>query len=717
MTRSSKKSNKTSVPHLPQDDDDTTQDNMPRTQDGTFSRTNLPLTDEKEESSHSSPSSSSSNDGTGNNTDSHGRSHYDPKDVGSEISTTSSKKDKKKKKRNRKKNKKGEETQESEVTYRAHKVSEMEPFQNDDEEYGGNQLLQSLHQMNANISVISEQVQALATQVNEHSKALSKTDIPKPNDRNPFFQQLALATEDVDWRDIIPRKLQLNDLSAVDNINQVNRSDNVAGRNVNPSPSANVNISPLNNKTDSTPNNMNPPNRDESASNTHAEHTDKYISKVYNDLDNSTVAARRNQVVIMRQEKECSVKIRKLELGTVATAVREILEFQEVEQTPVNMMKVLDASVRDYLKIKYKVSPEDFRSWEVSDLLKIMARETIVSSTIAFHDQLKSTMADKKVMPWSAVNPQNHERFYLQQVRFVDEFKTVLKLMLAGNSRYCPLTNLKKYGLLNLFKSINNPDYFEHIYFGALASQKYDNMFKFLDAYLKAIHDQYQVSIVIKDLPYEFNKQLKTQRDKSRQDAYYQSKRDITKQLDKKTDYKFKSSNRTSRFNQSSSGSYRDRKELNHISSTIDDDEDDEHDPWRNVGPEGSTQDYQDEDSVSIASNETKSDDEDINQQDNIANTANDDFDQQLAAMESSSHPNSGKNNSSGNSAPYACLKKILTGKCEKPNCTYDHNPHRLREAAQDVVTKANTYLKAQESKPASSKPNLMVRDKGKFNR
>ena len=70
---------------------------------------------------------------------------------------------------------------------------------------------------------------------------------------------------------------------------------------------------------------------------------------------------------------------------------------------------------------------------------------------------------------------------------------------------------------------------------------------------------------------------------------------------------------------------------------------------------------------------------------------------------------------SSKDNRPYACLKKILSGKCDRPNCPYDHSPDKLRVAAQDVLTKSNTFLKSQSSKPNSNNPTLMVRDKGKF--
>ena len=706
---SSKKSSKTSG-SLPstRGEEDSSRHNVPRTLAGAFPRTDPDDNKKEKDSSSSHATGSSSDEGMEGKLDSHGGSdNRDPKEEVSEISMTSTKKTGKRRRRNRKNKKKGEEEKESVGTIDSASTDvgdRLQAFQDS--------VFDAFTNLAHEVKAISEQVQA-------HTEALSK---PKDTvqETNPFLQQLAIATQETDWRDIIgPRKLHVEELSAN---KQVDRSDNVlASNDISNSPVPDANTPPLNKNKDSSPNpNSNPPDRiARNNTRSNSEQFDKYISKVYNDLDSSTAAARRNRVVIMRQEKDCHVKIRKLELGTVATAAREIMEFQEVEQTPVNMMKVLDPSVRDYLKIKYSVSPADFASWDISDLLKIMARETIVSNQIAFYDQLKSALRDKKVMPWSAVTPQNHERFYLQQVRFVDEFKTVLKLMLAGNATHCPPTKLKDKGLLKLFRELNNPEYFDHVYIASLHSKKFDNMFTFLDKYLKAAHEHYQMSILVKDLPYNFNEVHKSKQNSQRQEAYYHTKRDITKQLDKKTNYNFnKSSNRsTSKFNQrSSSGSNRDRKELNHITSTQDNSDDDDDEVWRNVGPEGQTQDYQDEDSVSIASNETKSDIEDDDNQDNIANTADDDFDQQLAAMESSNHPSSDKNNSSSNSAPYACLKKILTGKCDKPNCRYDHNPHRLREAAQDVVSKANNYLKSQQSKPASSKPTLMVRDKGKFN-
>ena len=718
MTKSSKKSGKTQGPLRPSSHEDITHEQMPRTQQAVGTYPTDHSDDQKNEQSTSSTSSTSSqsSDGKESHTDSLGESNLDHEDAGSVGNSMTSSKSKRRR-RSRKNNKKDKEEKESkEEEAQVHKESEQESGQQDE----GNQLLQHLQQMNANIFVISDQIQALTNQVNEHSKVLSSKEKTIAKQVNPYLQQLAHATEDVHWRDILqPRTLHVEDLSA-DN-NQVDRSDNnVVGRSSlenNNSPVSNT--SPLNKNIDPS-NNIPPPNRLASSANT-KDKASSYLSRVYDELDNSTLVASRNQVVIMRQEKECNVRINRLELGTVANAVRKIKRFQEREQTVVNMMKVLDDSVQDYLKLKYKVSPQDFCSWKVSDLMKIMANETTVTGVVPFYDQLKSAIRNKDLTQWSTVNPQNHETFYLEQVRFIDEFRTIFKLMLTGNARHCPQTNLKRYGLLSLFKELNNPSYFDHIYNGPLKQQKYNNMYDFLDAYLKAIHDHYQLSIVIKDLPYEFNKQLKQQGNSHKQDAYYQSKRNVTKQLDQKTNYKFnKSSNYANKFNsqRSSSGSnYRDRKELNHITSAID--EDDEQDIWRNVGPEGQTQDYQDEDSVSVASNETKSDiDEDDNdQEDNIANTADDDFDQQLAAMEGSNHLSSGKNNTSNSNAPYACLKKILTGKCEKPNCPYDHNPHRLREAAQDVASKASNYLKTSSSKQVSNKPSaLMVRDKGKFN-
>ena len=700
MTKSSKKSAKTSASPLhTREEDSSSRDNMPRTQAGTLRRTGPTQDDEKESSSSVSSRASSRLGGNKSGTDSFGRSQPDdPKDDDSDNSPPSTKKSKRR--RQTKKSKKKREEEESEGDQFG---SELDPTEWSEELFRT--------QIGDALKAISDQVQALTVQVNQQAVAMSK---PKDNveEVNPFLQQLASATQEVDWRDIIikPKKLHLGDLSAN---NQVDRSnpDAVGSDDVTTPPLSNANVSPINNQKDSSPNRK-PPNRVVHTAHTQDTDTlDTYISKVYNDLDSSTLAASRNRVVIMRQEKECTIRIRKLELGTVATAARAILEFQEVEQTPVNMMKVLDPSVRDYLKIKYRVSPADLASWNISDLFQIMGRETVVSNQIAFYEQLKLAMSDKKVMPWSAVTPQNHERFYLQQVRFVEEFKTVLKLMLAGNKKHCPPIKLKKNGLLKLFSDLNNPEYFEHVYTASLHSRKFDNMFTFLDQYLKVAHQHYQMSIIVKDLPYNFNEVHKSKQKSLKQEAYYHTKRDINKQLDKKTNYNFsKSSSRTSQ--RSSTGYNRDKKELNHITSTIDDDDD--YDVWRNVEPEGQSQDYQDEDSVSVASNETKSDDEDDNDQDDDAN-ANDDFDQQLAAMESSNHPSSVKNNSSSNRAPYACLKKILTGKCDKPNCQYDHNPHRLREAAQDVVSKANDYLKTQNSKPASNKPTLMVRDKGKF--
>ena len=652
---------------------------VPRTPKGSFKADKASLK-EDDQSGASSPSNSSRNWHEEDHDDDHWSAGTESA-TGSKATKGSAASNSSKKKR-RQKNKKSERKEEA----------EKDPQRSTTDEF-----LLSMHQ---DIITMMGKLNSLTDMVVKHDQILSHSEKPVSEpEGNKFFSQLARATEEVDWRDIIqPKLLHVNDLSTDNNaVDRHSNDGSCVDVDVN---NAHVNIPADNFNQNRFAQKLNPSAKHSPTSRTTSARADSYISKVYNDLDRSTKAAKQNQVVIMRQEKECKVKINKLELGSVASAIRGILEFQEQEGTPVNMMKVLSPSVREYLRTKYRASPEDFREWSVTDLFKVMARETVVTNAISFYEQLKAAMQHKTVMPWSSVTPLNHETFFLHQIRFIDEFKTILKLMLENNANCCPQVDTKKYGLLYLFRELNNPDYFDEVYNGLLKRARYDNMFKFFDEYRKAIGNHYQLSLLVKDVPYSAHKQSKSKRE----ETYHQEKRRITKQLNSTSGNKYSGRGSNSRF--------QDHRELNHITSTHDEDEvdDEDHDVWRNTGPEGQSEDYQDEDSVSVASNETESEDED--QKDS---KADDDFNQQLAAMENEyRHKATGSSNAKKS---YACLKKILSGNCDRPNCPYDHRPEKLKEAAKDVETKANAFLKSQANKPSNtSKPTLMVRDKGKFN-
>ena len=563
-------------------------------------------------------------------------------------------------------------------------------------------LIIDLHQ---NMVLMVDKLNDLTSKVTDHDQILSRKKEAPSDERNDVFSQLARATEEKDWRDVIrPELLHMSDLSADNNAVVSDSSDRDRNDRTSRVNDTDVNSNVENDKS---PNQRLPKTSNTSPREPNTARRDSYTSRVYNDLDRSTKAAQQTQIVIMRQEKECKVKISQLELASVANAIHGILEFQEQEGTPVNMMKVLSPSVREYLRNKYRVAPEDFRAWSVTDLFKIMARETVVSTSIAFYDHLRSALINKKVMPWSSVTPLNHETFFLHQIRFIDEFKTILKLMLENNARNCPKVDTKPYGLLRLFRELNNPEYFDEVYNGKLKRAYYDNMYEFFDEYRKAISEHYQVSLLARDIPYASHKRNNYK--PSREDEYHHTKRRITKQLDNKAPYSKSSSSQASKYPARGSNTrYQSTRELNHITSTHEDDDDEEQDVWRNAGPEGHGEDNQDEDSVSVASNETDSDEED--QKDNQA----DDFDQQLAAMENDYRKGS---NSSSTGKSYACLKKILSGNCDRPNCPYDHRPEKLREAAKEVEAKASAFHKTPLNKPShTSKPNLIVRDKGKFN-
>ena len=57
----------------------------------------------------------------------------------------------------------------------------------------------------------------------------------------------------------------------------------------------------------------------------------------------------------------------------------------------------------------------------------------------------------------------------------------------------------------------------------------------------------------------------------------------------------------------------------------------------------------------------------------------------------------------------FACLTKIISGKCKRDNCPYGHGEATLRAGAKDLRDKMDAYLKT--SNPSALTP----RDKNKF--
>ena len=115
-------------------------------------------------------------------------------------------------------------------------------------------------------------------------------------------------------------------------------------------------------------------------------------------------------------------------------------------------------------------------------------------------------------MNWSKVSAINHEVFYFQQLKLIDNFKRMLQIMLECNKKWCPRIDDKEYGLIRLFMTLNDPAYVRYA-IGCMGRLNFDTMRDFFEKYSATILDHYQVSLVTRELPYkeiqEHRKRLK----------------------------------------------------------------------------------------------------------------------------------------------------------------------------------------------------------------
>ena len=95
---------------------------------------------------------------------------------------------------------------------------------------------------------------------------------------------------------------------------------------------------------------------------------------------------------------------------------KEIIQFQEREGTVVNIAQVLKPRCLAHIKTSYHLDSSDIMDMSMSVFFWIVSQECNVGSTMQFYQQLKNALADKKLMSWYEVSPDNHEEYYFQQV-------------------------------------------------------------------------------------------------------------------------------------------------------------------------------------------------------------------------------------------------------------------------------------------------------------
>ena len=408
----------------------------------------------------------------------------------------------------------------------------------------------------------------------------------------------------------------------------------------------------------------------------------KATGKLLKELKRSTEAVSDQQVIVMRKEKECHITIDKFQLSKVAKAIRDIMDFQEEEQTTVRVQKVLSRQLKHHLLVKYNKSPADLAVMDIDDLFGIIAMETKVYSSVAFYEELKQSLAHSYVMDWSKVSAVNFEVFYFQQLKLIDNFKRMLQIMLVCNQRWCPRVDDKEYGLIRLFKSLNDPYYVKYA-FGCMPSLKFDKMDEFFVEFQKTLLDHYETSLVYREFPFMNNIQhknkLKDFHEKKRQSSYQEKSG--------KTAYK---SNHVSHVRMKDS----DEESLDPYDLDIMSDED---------MPElkGDSDDESVTDEVTKPLSTTSDKEESSRPEKVLEPTEGDDL---LAVMQGQS--------SDKPREAYGCMKKMLHGKCDRIGCKYSHNESAMLKTARDMKEKLDAYLKSHSGQQARPQhPSVLRRD------
>ena len=414
-------------------------------------------------------------------------------------------------------------------------------------------------------------------------------------------------------------------------------------------------------------------------------HSKQNLGYLFKSIEASEKHASNTVVSITRTEKECKVNIDNFSLGHVCKAMKTIMEFQEREGTLVNMSKVLSRSCKNHLRIMYNIQSTDLPTIGMSTLFSVIAKETKVHSKVQFYNELKSALGNIRLMEWEKVNPNNHEEYYFQQLKLTDEFMMLLRIMLQENKVFCPSINDKENGLIRLFRTFHSYSYWKYIWAGM--KQKYRNMQEFIDEYSDKAMQQYQLSLATREIPY-----AKGGKSSDKEKQYYDRKREISKS--------FNSSSYSKSYDKPKHTSF------NNINSEFSGSDSDES-TWRNANPVVSKEDKvtdeeqaisNSEDSLSEASNENEEviDDEGM-------------LDKTLAAFNNHKEVKADKKD-------YPCLRKIMSGKCEQPDCPYGHRREVLLKGAHDMKAKLAAFINAQ-GEPArdSSGPPYKVLQREKY--
>ena len=396
----------------------------------------------------------------------------------------------------------------------------------------------------------------------------------------------------------------------------------------------------------------------------------KKPGKIFRELKSSKEASDVRPVMVMRKEKECHITIEKFQLSKVAKAIRDILDFQEEEETTVRIQKVLSRNLKEHLRLVYNITHADVARMDMADLFQIIARETRVYSTVAFYNELKDSLAHVHIMDWSKVSAINHEVFYFQQLKLIDNFKRMLQIMLECNRKWCPRIDDKEYGLIRLFKTLNDTAYVRYA-FGCMGRLNFDTMGDFFEEYSATILDHYQVSLVTRELPYKGN-----QEHRERLKDYYVKKRQLSQ------------NKRESQF------SSRKPHHISHIRNEVLESDEDLTEFSDAEGEEHFSDEAGTEDKCALEEAKSKSTGEEVTKP--SVESESSDMEDLHAIMQQGQKSSVVK---------FGCMKKMLHGKCDKPSCQYSHNEATVLQTALDMRDKLDAYIKTHASSASGGKP------------
>jgi len=313
-------------------------------------------------------------------------------------------------------------------------------------------------------------------------------------------------------------------------------------------------------------------------------------------------------------------------------------------------------------------------------LVAIIAVETKVFSVTSFYKELKAALSHIRVMEWKYVNPMNHETFYFQQLKLIDEFDRLLKIMLIENKEYCPFVDDKENGLIRLFKDLNDRTYVQYACAG-LSKRRFKTMKEFLDEYSEIILQHFQLSVATKEIPYHSHTEHE-----ERQREYFKKRRELGSRFN----------NTGKRTKESSDGL------LNHITSSGEEFED----VWRDANPyQPEDQGYESEDSVSVNSQQDT---------EKPATTADHTEDREFELDLQDLLAFGEQQQTKPDKKSFACMKKLFAGKCENATCPYGHGSEVLRKHASEMREKLTAFLSSQGS-PNKDNPGYSVLKRDKF--